>query len=169
MKLLKQGFLLLILSFVMASFSQCSSIKSLQEKAPTNFGEVYCQTWVAGARGGGSGINIYIPVKDLSVKLDSVYFRGKRAKLKFESDNNNISVGRILTDLNNEKHDMMMSSDAKQEYGNKLPKIPEKIPFELQNNECVVSYIEDNTTKYFKIENVTEKPLVPFPSAPNGQ
>ena len=166
MKTLNKFLGLILLSLVMTSFSQCSSAQKLQEKAPTSFGKVYCQSWVAGARGGGSGIDIYIPVSDYSVKLDSVYFRGKKAKLTIQSDNNKVFVGRIKTDLNNEKQDIIMSGDSKKEYGNKLPELPEKIPFELEDNQCVVSYQEDDITKYFKIENVVEKASTPMMSVP---
>ena len=102
----------------------------------------------------------------MTVKLDSVYFRGKKAKLTILSDNNKVFVGRIKTDFNNETQDIIMSGDANKEYGNKLPELPEKIPFELEDNQCVVSYQEGDITKYFKIENVVEKASTPMMSVP---
>ena len=164
MKTLNKLIGLITLSLIMTSFSQCSSAQKLQEKAPTNFGQVYCQTWVAGVRGGGSGINIFIPVTNFSVKIDSVYFRGKKAKLNIESDNKMVFVGRIKTDLNNEQHDVMVNSEVKEEQKEEAPK--ETIPFELQNNECVVSYIDNGAVKYYKIENVVDKPLTSYPMQP---
>ena len=168
MKALNKFTGLILLALIMTSFSQCSSVQKLQKKAPTNFGEVYCEEWVAGAFGAGSGINIYIPVADFSIKLDSAYFREKATKLNIESDNDKVYIGRILTDLNTEKRDLLINSDSKKEYGNKPPELPKKIPFELNRNECVVSYIDNYVVKYFKIENVIDKPVTSYPMAPNG-
>src|SRR5690606_41772555 len=82
MKLIKSSIFSIALLTIMTSFSQCSSSQKLQEKAPVTFGEVYFQRWNAGIQGGGSGINLFIPVMDTNVVLDSVYFRGKSAKLE---------------------------------------------------------------------------------------
>ncbi|MBT8303848.1 MAG: hypothetical protein KJP09_05200 [Bacteroidia bacterium] len=158
---------LIILPMIMFSFSQCSSQKKLQETAPVKLSKAYCQTWVAGARGGGSGINIFIPVEtapDKKIVLDSVYFRGRSAKLETKPQNDTLYIGRFLTKVN-EKYDLVMSSDPKQEYGNKRPEDTEKIPFELKMNECVVSYTEGKKTKYFKIDEVEEKAAIPPPMA----
>ncbi|WP_203460467.1 hypothetical protein [Lacinutrix sp. WUR7] len=37
-------------------------------------------------------------------------------------------------------------------------------PFQLKGNECVIIYIEDSTTKYYKIEDLIEKPRDEYPS-----
>lgn len=168
MRILNKFIGLILLALIMTSFSQCSSAQKSQDKAPTKFGEVYCEEWVAGAVGAGSGINIYIPVTDFSIKLDSVYFRGKTAKLNIESGNDKVFIGRIKTDINTEKRDLLMNSDSKKEYGNKPPELNKQILFELNRNECVVSYLDNNVVKYFKIENVIDKPLTSYPMAPNG-
>ena len=152
----------------MASFSQCSSAKKIQEKAPLVLGQVYCQSWIAGIEGGGAGLNVFIPVEDNSIILDSVYFRGKATKLEIKSLNETIYIGRFISDLNKKK-DIVMSSEPTAEYGNKMPIITEKIPFELKDNECVISYKEGKTTKYFKVDNVVEKELIPYPSAPTNK
>ena len=149
----------------MASFSQCSSAKKIQKKVPLALGQVYCQSWIAGIEGGGAGLNIYIPTVNSSVELDSVYFRGKAAKLEIKSLNETIYIGRFISDLNKKK-DIVMSIEPNAEYGNEMPKITQKVPFELKENECVISYKDGNTTKYFKIDNVIEKELIPYPSAP---
>lgn len=165
MKPIKTGLTLLLMIAVMTSFSQCSSSQKLQKKAPIQFGDVYCQSWVAGIQGGGSGINIFIPVKDSSVVLDSVYFRGKVTKLKVKPQNTLLYIGYFKTKFN-QKQDVIMSSDTNAEYTNKMPEIDKKIPFDLKDDECVISYIENKTIKYFKINNVTEKQAQHYPSAP---
>jgi len=59
-----------------------------------------------------------------------------------------------------------MSNDPNAEFGNEMPEISQKIPFVLKDNECVISYKDGKTTKYFKVDNITEKDLIPYPSAP---
>jgi len=149
------------MSFIMVSFSQCSSAQKLQKNAPTALGNVYCQSWIAGVQGGGAGINIFIPIEDTSIVLDSVYFRGKAAKLATKPQNTKLFIGRFMSDFNK-------PDDMSPEFGNKkdTPKVEEKIPFELKDNQCVVSYKDGDITKYFKVENVVEKASIPRPSAP---
>jgi hypothetical protein len=159
-----------MLPIIMFSFSQCSSQKKLQQKSPVQLKEVYCQSWVAGVKGGGSGMNIFIPVEtitDKDIELDHVFFRGKASKLTTKPQNKTLYIGRFKNTANS-KQDIVMSSDAKQEYGNKMPEATEEIPFELKDDECVVSYKVGSKTKYFKIENVVEKQSIPYPSAPNN-
>ena len=37
--------------------------------------------------------------------------------------------------------------------------------FQLKDNECVIIYIEDSTTKYYKIQDLIEKRRDEYPSA----
>ena len=100
-----------------------------------------------------------------NIQLDSVYFRGKAAKFEIKPNNSTLFIGRFSLAAN-QKKDIIMSNKPKAEYGNELPKLNTKIPFELKDNECVVSYNEGDKTKYFKIENVVEKQAQFYPSAP---
>ena len=164
MRMFKAFLYSFLMLLVMASFSQCSSSKQFSEKAPLEFGEVYCQKWVAGVQGGGSGMNLMIPVEEFKVSLDSVYFRGKGVILE-KDEQAKMYIGRFKDPLNNPK-DYVMSGDPKEEYGNKLPDVSKGIRFDLKDNECVVSYKVKEVTQYFKIENVIEKEFVPYPTAP---
>jgi len=165
MKTLKTISFSILMLIVMASFSQCSSTKKLQLNYPLDLGQVYFQKWIAGIEGGGAGLNIFIPTEDTSIKLDSVYFRGKAAKLEVKSQNGTIYIGRFISNFNKKK-DLIMSNDPNAEFGNEMPEISQKIPFVLKDNECVISYKDGKTTKYFKVDNITEKDLIPYPSAP---
>jgi len=165
MKTIKTISFLMIMLLVMASFSQCSSAKKIQQTAPLDLGQVYCQKWIAGIVGGGAGLNIFIPTEDTSIELDSVYFRGKAVKLELKNQNEIIYIGRFISDFNTKK-DLIMSNEPNAEFGNEMPKMAQKIPFELKDNECVISYKDGITTKYFKVDNVVEKDLIPYPSAP---
>ncbi len=165
MKIFERISFLAIMLLIMASLSQCSSAQKLQNDAPSAFGSVYFQTWIAGVSGGGSGLNIFIPVTDSSVRLDSVYFRGSVSKLEVKPSNPTLHIGRFNTGLN-QANAIILSSNPKEEYTNTLPKVTPGIPFELKDNECVVSYTQEGKVFYYKISNVIQKAAVNYPSAP---
>jgi len=137
----------------------------MQEKAPLEIGEVYCQKWIAGVEGGGSGLNIFIPTDISSIEFDSVYFRGKVAKLESNVQNGILYIGRFRGE-SNQMEDIIISSEPNVEYNNPIPRLPKMIPFELKENEGIISYKKGNKTYYFKIENISERNLISYPSAP---
>ncbi|XLS29329.1 hypothetical protein ACJD0Z_00575 [Flavobacteriaceae bacterium M23B6Z8] len=168
MKTMKTFIQLLLISFIMAVFSNCAGSQKLQQEVPFTMGTVYSQKWVAGVEGGGSGVNVGVPVDNLpeEIQLDSIFFRGKRAPLIQETtEKGNLYMARFKTELN-QKKDIISHEDPRMEVGNEPPSIEEKIPFELNENEAVISYTHKGKKKYYKISNVKPKPSVPYPSAP---
>jgi len=163
MKTLKSIISMSLLAVLLMGFSQCSSVKQIQVEVPVTIGEVYFQKWIAGIKGGGTGLNIFIPVSDKALLLDSVYFRGKATNLTLNNQEGNIYVGKFINDQNKEE-DLVMSSDSKAEYGNKSKPREEKTDFQLKNNECIISYKDGKKRKYFKIEKIREKESIAYPS-----
>ena len=45
-----------------------------------------------------------------------------------------------------QKKDIIMSGNPEDEYGNEAPQLPKKMPFKLNDNECGVSYKENNSS-----------------------
>jgi hypothetical protein len=161
MKWIRKTFRFLSLAIISVSFSQCASTMKLQKEAPTIFGEVYCQSWVAGVKGGGSGTNIFIETQSNDLVLDSVYFRGKVSKLETKPGNKRLFIGRFLSTSNTEKYNFESTSSDK---GN-----DEDFPFTLVDSECVVSYTIDGKINYFKLGNIIERhtDALPMSSLPN--
>lgn len=164
MKALTQIAYVVTLCLFLLSVTQCSSIQKLQNEAPITIKEAYSQSWIAGVKGGGAGLNIFITTQDTLVKLDSVYFRGKGKKLELKRNNTWTYVGRFPSSTNSKK-EIILHLDPMEEFGNEPPIIDPKIPFELDKNECVVSYNDSGKTKYFKITDIKEKRMIPFPRA----
>lgn len=164
MRFLNRLFTFSILLLFMASFSQCSSVPKLQKKAPLSHGDVYYQEWTAGVQGGGSGINLFIPVEDSDIILETVYFRGQKSKLETKPSNLKLYIGRFKTE-NNQPIDIVLSSDQKEEYNNKLPQEATEFPFDLNDDECVVAYRSANKRMYFKISNIKKESPVFYPSS----
>jgi len=142
MKTLKQILLFIPMLVLTSSLFQCASVPKLQKEVPGELEDVYFQKWNAGIEEGSSGINIFIKIKDNSIRLDSVYFRGKVAKLQANQQNNNLYVARFKT------------SDKKVE-----------IPFDLGHNDCVISYTSVEEIIYFKMSNLREKETINYPSS----
>ena len=151
MRTINYIFTSLLLLVLMVSFSQCSTAHKLQKEAPTEFGVVYSQKWTAGVKDGGSGINVFIPIKDTATPLDSIYFRGQMAQLELIEGDKPVYVGRFKTAHNQPTKDIIMSDDPREEYGNKAPVIEHDFPFELTDNECIITYKKGDQIMYYKI------------------
>ena len=173
MKYLNKIVILLFLFSLSFGTWQCTSYKATNQDKEYSFrafsgvGDVYCQPWTSGIQGGGSGIDIFIPVTSELPKnllLDSVYFRGQMAKLEIEPNNVMVYVGHFKTDIN-QPNDIIMSSNPNDEYGNVMPIKDKESPFDLSDTECIVSYSYLRKTQYYKL-NVAEKEPLGYPSAP---
>lgn len=156
--------------FLLTSASQCTNAQKLEQEAPIEFGEVYYQKRVQAIKDLESSISLYIPLKegsDKTIVLDSVYFKGKSAKLKVDTQNQSMYVARFITN-SKQTPDIILSSDMKEESENKLPKKEPEIPFQLKPNECVISYEVDGEVRYYKISNIKEKRLKEVPMSPRN-
>ena len=148
MKAIKKIIVALLMPLVLVSYFSCSSAKMLQNESQLEIGKVYYQE-------SNSMTTVFIPIKSNpnNIVLDSVYFKGKQAKLEHK---NNLFIGNFASSIA-QKQDVIMSNEPYAEYGNQVLKLPKKSPFELKDNECMVSYKKENETKYFKIENIIQK------------
>lgn len=156
MKLFRNLLFLVFMFSIMAIFSQCATGKQLETNLPFKIGDVYYQEKVAGVKGGDSGATIFITLQENpnNIILDSVYFQGKEAKLELRNNTDYIGRFESKTVL---KNDIIMSIEPYAEYGNKAPKIPKKPRFQLEEDECIVSYKVSNKVKYFKIGKINKK------------
>ncbi|MDT0606201.1 hypothetical protein [Croceitalea rosinachiae] len=145
------------------SLSACSSQKKLVE-TPFEMGQATCQSWAGGRPEAGSGINLEIPLlseKIGEMKMQRAFFRGMVADVTLDSNEGKQVAKASFKKQASGKMDMVMHADSKEEVGNQPPKKEEKFPFELGNDQCVVSYLDGDTIKYFMIEGIKEKkPLI---------
>lgn len=133
-------FLTIIFSNNFQSYSQ--QLATLENNPVLQLDKVHFQEWYAGIKVGGTGINMFFPnIKtDKDIQLETVYFRNMKGKLQ--------------------KEKAMYSAVLKNEspyYTWQPAKKPADYPFDLKDNECVISYTENGKTKYLKIENLDEK------------
>ncbi|MCM5662225.1 hypothetical protein [Galbibacter mesophilus] len=157
---------ILLGTVVILGFSQCGSSQKLTENAPFQLGEVKSEPWTAGDNKEATGENIYIPVpEENGATLDSLYYKNQAVKLeRIKKDDYLVYIGRFP--FFNTPPDMIMHADPKKEFGNKPPKTNAKNPFELSENEAVVSYTVDGKTNYYKIEGISPSTPIHYRDIP---
>lgn len=130
----------------MTIFSGCGSNQKLQEKAPAQLEPAYFTE-------DRKTVKLYIPVKAIQtnrVSLDSVYFRGQKAELRLDPEIDGI----YSAEFDSGNRNFVLSSDPLEEYGNRMPTVPEDIPFELSEDEAVIVFTESNKVKFYKIRDI---------------
>ena len=113
------------------------------------------ETWVAGVRGGGSGINFYVDLKtELSeeIELKKVIFRGY--EVPFEKQDNLHFIARIKTEGNQQKFD----GDDSQ-----ILTSP-KNALVLAENEAILIFLKNGKEIRQTIKEVKQKPMLLYPS-----
>lgn len=146
---MKYFYLLFSAVIVSGLFSSCAGNKDLQEKAPATMENAYYTTQ-------NEELTLYIPVIAIQtnrVSLDGVYFRNKKADL-FKSPD---FPGVYMATFEMGKPDMIMSSDPKEEYGNKMPVKTEKMNVELEEDEAILIFTQNSKVKYYKLTGVKER------------
>lgn len=145
---MKYIYFLLSAVFIAALFSNCAGNKELQERSPAKFRQTYFTSTQ-------DSTTLYISIGIIQtnqVTLDSVYFQGLKASLREDTQNPGVYFAQFYKG----KQDLIMSSDPKEEYGNKMPQKSEKVPFDLQDDEAVIVFTQNNKTKYYKITGISE-------------
>ena len=134
--------------FFFTLFAACGSNKDLQERAPAQFGDVSYEY-------SSAGIRLSIPVVAIQedrVSLDAVYFHGMKSLLKKSEEVPNLYVA----DFRLGTEDMVMHEDPKKEYGNQPPQLPEKSPFDIDDDEAILVFTEAGQKKYYKLTGIQE-------------
>ena len=92
---------------------------------------------------------------DNSFNFEDLYFQEGRAKISIKKIEGDQYIYAKFNSTTNTNNDFILDRDPKKEYGNKPPK--QKIPFELKENEAVISYSKNGEIKYFKVENLKKR------------
>jgi len=167
MKPINTLFYSLFLAVTFVFFIQCCAQKSekiaktivLQKnKTP----KVYYQHWTAGVRGGGGGINLVISKSALpNITPIKAFFKNQEANIEHKKYD---FVARFKTTYNQTKDDNLQKEHlAKNNISKKHSK---PFPFQLNDNEAVLSYLEKGNIKYLKLMHIPEKEMLAYPSAP---
>ncbi len=133
--------------------TQCKSTQFDLKPPFTITGATY-NLWVGG-QPGVSGIRVIIGYESKeSIEFQKIYFAKKEGTLTArKKDGKTYLTGHIDTSKRREK-DLVLDIDSKKEINNKLPE--PKLPFELKENEAVISYLVAGKIKYYKVENIKQ-------------
>ena len=140
--------------------------------------EIYSQHWVAGVRGGGSGVNVHVTFEEGSlegVELDKCYFtcegKGKSARLQ-DKRRDGLWVAYFHGEANG--YDEMMEERWMGRRGGPIgdelvpgerrreQKPVEEIPYELGKGQAVITYKCNGEEKELRIDSVETKPMIPY-------
>ena len=141
-----------LLLFMSVTLISCKPTEIIVQE--NNFSASY-ETWVAGVRGGGSGINFYVDLKtELSeeIELKKVIFRGY--EVPFEKQDALHFIARIKTEGNQQKFD----GDDSQIYTSP------KNALTLAENEAILIFLKNGKEIRQTIKEVKEKPMLLYPS-----
>ncbi|HET8803282.1 MAG TPA: hypothetical protein VFM72_01790 [Aequorivita sp.] len=167
MKNIKNIIALLIVPMLLFGFSNCGGTKtdsskiSFEQTPPFKISEAYYQNWVAGVKEGGSGTNVHITFSEMEadVVIQNIYFRNQ----KLEAKGNVYEPNKFVGYLKNEaQRDVIMDSDPIKETQNTLPT---PFPFQLEENEAVIEYWFGGKKNYYKVSNLSQKEMIPYPQA----
>lgn len=139
--------------FFATTLISCNSTETIVQE--NNLSASY-QTWVAGVRGGGSGINFYVDLTSelpTHIELKRVIFRGY--EVPFEKQDNLHFQAMIKTPGNQQKYEEDNAPNVTS------PKNDTK----LQDNEAILVFSKKGKEYQQKITNVIEKPSLEYPSA----
>ena len=154
--------ILLFSIFLTQNCNQKAGTMELQEKLPSAIEEVYYQKWIGGQEQTGSGIDFHIQFKSAlpkNTELKKIYFQNQEAV--FQSDDTINFTARFHQKPNS---DIIMDSNPQKEYGNKAPEIRNK-KTDIQANEAILEFIQNEKSFKVKIQNIKEKELLAYPSA----
>lgn len=136
---------------IIFGFSQCGSLK-FEKNPPFKIISAVAQNW-SGGQPGVRGTNININYSsDINIEFDSVYYLNKVVKLENKkSKENKLVVG--FFNRSSINRDLILDLDSKKEINNTVPEV-KKFPFDLKDNEAVISYKIGDKIKYYKIVSV---------------
>ena len=145
-------------------FSNCAT--SQFDKNPSFIiTEAKYQDWIGGKPGAkGTLVTIaFAEPVDNNIQFDSIFFNNKSAKLSIDSFNEKRIITGNFSTSNSYDKIIIMDKDPKKEFGNEVPKLTKKSPFQLSKNECVISYNIKNKKHYFKLNTLKKGKTIIYP------
>ena len=153
---------ILSILFLLLGFSQCGG-STLVKKSTLKVEKAFYNKWFGGQRG-VRGTKVEIHLKDaLEVIFVALYFQGKRTKVEVSQMEKFTRIIAHFSTLKRKNRNLILDADITKELENTLPSL-EEFPFQLKENEAILSYKKEGKTLYFKIENIKKLQSISFPS-----
>lgn len=145
---------ILSILLIVTSFIQCKSIKFIKNP-PFKITNATYENWTGGVPGvSGTNVKIYYS-SDTEIKFHQIYYANKIVTLEVKKTlDSKVLVGYFNTSTN--KKELILHSNSTKEIKNSLPEIKE-FPFQLKENQAVISYYVGKKINYFKIKNLLKQ------------
>jgi hypothetical protein len=143
----------ILVLFVSIGFTQCKNLKLEQKTTPSiTINNVTYHSWTGGQEPATGGIRVEFTIHGSEcVNPDSLYFRGQRAK---------------LATINYATGDLWIADYGNANYYNKplaKSKGTASFPFQLKENEAMLSYYCKKKKYYHKITNIIKTRHILYP------
>lgn len=146
-------FKLLSILIIIIGLSQCGSAK-FQKNPPF---QISSSTYYNEFNNTETNIYIRYTSKD-DINFDSIYFQKRKGKVEIKTISD---LNYIFGNFKNfKRNDLVLDVNSIKELNNRIPEI-KKFPFDLKENEAIISYKTKGKTKYYKITSV-KKGKSPF-------
>ncbi|CAM1344019.1 hypothetical protein [Tenacibaculum amylolyticum] len=150
MKFLK----ILSLPLLLITMTKCASYK-LETNPPFKVVSATYAQFVGGRPESPGGTDIKVVyTADAKITFDRIFYKNQDAKIGYDEIGGQKSITAKFSSPSVKNKDMQMHNDPAKEYGNTPPSTDKKSPFQLKDNEIVISYIQGNKTKYYKVSNL---------------
>ena len=151
----------LITFFLSIVLLSCGISKTNIQKleGQTQIKEVYSQAWVAGVRGGGAGINVFVNLNspfEKGLVLEKIQFKNYEAT--FEKTNELSYIARIDTGQNQLKGINIEATDVEEET------VVHESKVSLKENQAILFFTKEGKMYSKIIENVEEREMIAYPS-----
>lgn len=158
---------LLFLTITLLFATACAGGKDVlfEPDPPFTLKSVYYQDWIAGTQRGGAGtvVTVYMGSVSEEMRLLNIYFLDQVRKAEQDRRNLDKYTGHFSKDMNT---DRIMDINPKEEAHNTPPL---KSPFILDEGEVVLGYLHEGEQKFYKVPEVTKKPMIAYPGTkPDG-
>lgn len=137
----------------------CSSTKKLETTAPFTLGETYAQKWKVENDPSEHGYEVIIPIVSLNnddAVLKNLYHKGKMTALEMRlTEMGNVAIAEYGADkaLNTPDNGDLTKIDKK------------PFPFVLTETQAVISYVNNEKVKYYKINGIRQNMTVSYATA----
>ena len=161
---MKNSITILCSFLILNIFTQCAS-SQFDKKPSFTITKAQHQKWVdANTNSEGTVVTIeFAKNLDTTIQFDSIFFQNKVAATNVKLVDNKTTLSGNFVKSNIADKNIVLHSDPKKEFGNKPPILPEKSPFELEENECVISYIVNNKKHYYKLDELQKGKDIIYP------
>lgn len=128
----------------------CSSAQIVNKTAFT-IKNAYVQQWLD-TSGVDTGKLVVIEIQNSPeyIQFDSIFFDNKKRKPEVIKENDLVVLKAVFKHIPMHDKNLILHADPRKEFGNRPPVKKETTPFELAENECVISFIEKGSLKYYK-------------------